>query len=69
MIAEDPWEMAGVLIRDHGLEHAHELVLAEITMANHKCDYYALSVWREVRAIIRDQIEILEEEKASDPIL
>ena len=43
------------------LDRAHHLAVAEITRANESCDYYTLSIWREIRGIIRDQIELAEE--------
>ena len=61
MIAEDPKEMASILIEENGLDRAHHLAVAEITRANESCDYYTLSIWREIRGIIRDQIELAEE--------
>jgi hypothetical protein len=69
MIAENPKEMAAMLIEENGLDSAHHLAVAEITRANENCDYYTLSVWREIRGVIRDQIELAEEVTANEPYL
>ena len=57
MIVDDPKEIAAILIEENGVERAHEMAMAEITRANEVCDYYSLSVWREVRGIVRSQME------------
>ena len=67
MIADDPKEIAAILIAENGADHAHDIALAEITRANQSCDYYSLSVWREIRNIVRDQMEPTENVLTGDP--
>ena len=57
MIADDPKEIAAILVEENGAEGALDVAMTEITRANQSCDYYSLSVWREVRTIIRKQVE------------
>ncbi len=66
MITDDPKEIAANLIEENGTDHAHNIALAEITRANQSCDYYSLSVWREIRGIVRDQMEPAEKLLTSD---
>ncbi len=67
MIADDPKEIAAILVRENGVDHAHDIAMAEITRANQSCDYYSLSVWREIRSIVRDQMEPAENGLTGDP--
>lgn len=64
MIADDPKEIATILVEENGLDGAHAIALAEITRANQSCDYYSLSIWREIRNIVRDQMEPADEPDA-----
>ena len=57
MIADDPKEIATILVAEKGLEGAHAIALEEIARANQHCDYYSLSVWREIRNFVRDQMD------------
>lgn len=57
MIADDPKEIAAILVKENGAAHALDIVLAEIARANQSYDYYSLSIWREIRGIVRNQIE------------
>ena len=68
MIADDPKEIAAILIEENGADYAHDIALAKITRANQSCDYYSLSIWREIRSIVRDQMEPTETFTAGDPV-
>ena len=57
MIADDPKEIAAIMVEENGLDGALDIALVEITRANQKCDYYSLSIWREIRGIVRRQTE------------
>ncbi len=52
MIHDDPNEIAEYLIDQHGLDGAFKVALESAATAG---DNYALSVWREVKAILRDK--------------
>ena len=52
---DDPTEIADYLIKQHGLDEALSIVDNGTHDANRKEDFYALSVWREVRAILRER--------------
>ena len=67
MIADDPKEIAAILIAENGADNAYDIALAEITRANQSCDYYSLSVWREIRNSVREQMEPIEENVTDDP--
>ena len=54
---DDPKQIANFLIREHGLNDALARVAAEITTAHEEGDNYALSVWREVKRILRERTE------------
>lgn len=68
MIADDPKEIATILIEENGADHALDIALAEITHANQICDYYSLSIWREIRGFVRDHMEPAETFVADDPV-
>jgi len=53
---DNPVEIAEHLIKVNGLEGALEKTLAGILKSNAKGDNYSLSVWRDVRRIITDQM-------------
>lgn len=57
MIADDPKEIATILVAEKGPEGAHAIALEEIARANQSCDYYSLSVWREIRNFVRLQLD------------
>lgn len=57
MIADDPKEIATILVEENGADGALAIALAEITRANQSCDYYSLSIWREIKGIVRERIE------------
>ena len=53
----DPVEMATSLVREHGLDCARQIALEGTTSANERGNYFRLSVWREVKRILRDWTE------------
>ena len=52
---DDPVEIADHLEGEHGLHEALAVVDDGKRVASTVHDYYALSVWREVRVILRDR--------------
>jgi hypothetical protein len=69
MIADDPRKMATILIKENGLDGAHHITMTEITRANEERDYYNLSIWREIRNFVRDQMEPEEIYETGEPVL
>ena len=53
---DDPYEIANSLVQEHGLDGALDRAVAETTAANEQLDYYNLSIWREVKRILRERI-------------
>ena len=49
-----PKEIAMFLVRDNGLDRARQIAVEGTTNANEQGDFYQLSVWREVKRILRD---------------
>ena len=54
---DDPKQIANDLIREHGLDDALARVGAGIATAHQERDNYTLSVWREVKRILRERKE------------
>ena len=52
---DNPQEIADYLIDEHGLDEALSVVDEGKKTANNVGDLYALSIWREVKVILRDQ--------------
>ena len=48
-----PTELVENLIQEHGLDHAISIAMANVDMANKADDFYLLSIWREVRSLLR----------------
>ena len=55
-MSDDPNEIANTLIRENGLDRALEIALEGTAAANERGDNYELSVWREVKRVLRDRI-------------
>ena len=53
---DDPNDIAEHLVREHGVELALERATEGIAEAKEKGDNYGLSVWREVRRILRERV-------------
>jgi hypothetical protein len=56
-VRDDPTEIADHLMKEHGLDAALAVVDDGKRDANRIGDYYALSVWREVKAILGNRAE------------
>ncbi|MDA1091481.1 MAG: hypothetical protein O3A85_14380 [Proteobacteria bacterium] len=50
-------EMATSLVRENGLDRARQIAVEGTTHANEHGDFYRLSVWREVKGILREWAE------------
>ncbi len=61
--SNDPKEIAMTVVRNNGLDRARQIAVEGTTAANEQGDFYRLSVWREVKRILRDWTE-----DADDPI-
>ena len=55
-MSDDPNKIANTLIRENGLDRALEIALEGTAAANERSDNYELSVWREVKRVLRDRI-------------
>jgi hypothetical protein len=53
----DPQTIAEFLIREHGVDGAYQAALKGATDAQRDNDNYRLSVWREVKRIIREKLK------------
>ena len=53
---DGPIEIADHLISEHGLDEAMLVVDDGKNVANRTGDNYALSVWREVKVILRERV-------------
>ena len=53
----NPVEMATSLVRENGLDRARQIALEGTTSANERGNNYRLSVWREVKCILKDWTE------------
>lgn len=51
----DATQIASELIQKHGVDQAIEIATTEIIASHRSGDFYALSVWREVRRLLRDR--------------
>ena len=60
--SDDPLEIVRFLIRENGLDRARQIAMEGTTAANQECNFYRLSVWREVKHVLRDWTEITEED-------
>lgn len=55
--SSDPLEMATSLVRENGLDRARQIALEGTTSANEQGNFYRLSVWREIKRILKDWAE------------
>lgn len=53
LMKDDPQEIADYLVRKNGVEEAHRIVFEGIEKSFDEGDFYAVSVWREVRNQLR----------------
>ena len=49
----DPVRIASELIQENGLDRAIEIATEGIIASQRRGDFYALSIWREVRRLLR----------------
>jgi hypothetical protein len=54
-LRDNPSEIAEFLVKDNGLENAIQMANEGTTKAQQVGDNYALSVWREVKVILRNK--------------
>jgi len=55
MTQHDPAQIASQLVQERGLDQAIETATEEIQASQRIGDFYALSVWREVRRHLRSR--------------
>ena len=53
----DPKEIASYLIQEHGVDGAIQEVMEGVAAANKIGDFYSLSVWREIRTLLRAKLQ------------
>jgi len=51
---DDPGEIARFLVAENGLERARQIAVEGTTRANEEGDFYRLSIWREVKGVLRE---------------
>jgi hypothetical protein len=68
---DDPRDIADYLIQEHGLDGALDAAIEGAMIAQNARDNYALSVWREIKAVIRNRraAQAAAEEAAAGPAL
>ena len=54
-LKDDPSDIAEYLIQNYGIDHAIQNVTDGIMKSQKDGDNYALSVWREVKTILRNK--------------
>ncbi len=54
-LRDDPHVIAEHLVQEHGLERALDQAIGGTTAAQERGDNYGLSVWREVKRILRER--------------
>ena len=54
-MSKDFEEIAQSIIREHGPVRAMEIAVKETACANEQGDNYGLSIWRDVKRILREQ--------------
>ena len=59
--SDDPLEIVRFLVRENGLDRARQIAMEGTTTANLDGDFYRLSVWREVKHVLRDWTDAPEE--------
>jgi hypothetical protein len=53
-LRDDPHVIAEYLVQEHGLDRALDQAIGGTTAAQEQGDNYGLSVWREVKRILRE---------------
>ena len=59
--SDDPLEIVRFLVRINGLDRAREIAMEGTTSANQEGNFYRLSIWREVKHVLRNWIETPED--------
>ncbi len=54
-LRDDPNAIAEQLVKEHGLERALDRATEGTTAARERGDNYGLSVWRDVKRLLRDR--------------
>jgi hypothetical protein len=54
-VRNDPDDIAAFLVKEHGIELALERASDGVIAAQERGDNYGLSVWREVRRMLRER--------------
>lgn len=52
---DNPKEIADYLVQEHGREEAIEVAMQGVAKANASGNNYSLSIWREVRSLLKSQ--------------
>lgn len=66
-LPDDPRKIAVFLVKENGLKGARRIALDGTTAANERGNLYRLSIWREVKSILRDWIDDTETRPNSLP--
>jgi hypothetical protein len=53
---DDPHSISEHLVQEHGIDGAVERATEGISAAHERGDNYGLSVWRDVRRILRERV-------------
>ena len=56
-MSDYPQQIAEYLVQEHGLDHALQKAFEGVTAAQKGGDNYDLSVWREVKQLLRNRKE------------
>ncbi len=60
MTSDDPNVIANSLIQELGIDRAVQTAMSETATASREGDNYNLSIWRDVKRILREHMENLE---------
>jgi hypothetical protein len=63
---DDPKTIADYLIQEHGLDGALDGAIQGAIGAQNEGDYYALSVWREIKSVVRARLAARAAENKGD---
>ncbi|MDA1326044.1 MAG: hypothetical protein O3C34_15010 [Proteobacteria bacterium] len=65
--SDDPVEIVKFLVKENGLDGARRIAVEGTTVANLEGNFYRLSIWREVKHVLRDWTDIPEEKSEETP--
>lgn len=60
-LSDDPIEIVKFLVKENGLDRARQIAMEGTTVANLEGNFYRLSIWREVKHVLRDWTDIPDE--------